>query len=309
MRNLDFGITIPCYRGDLDLLVGLLESLKDFYPEIPICLIPDGYINVSFFKKKYGCLFIDPSMVHPELLFKSYGYGLTKMVAFWHSPFERFLHIDADAVCWGDFFQANWLHEADLVVNSSHEVVTDDLLREQYFDVSKLPPTWVGLDPNRDSLFNSGTFGSRRGLFDLREYINILDFMRKNQGSIFQDQGILNILSIRYKNNIRFLQKDLQVVVPVVSRQELESRFVVSEDGPIVNSGDKRLLHWAGAKPRRASTVVSDFTLPMDYYRLKHFGLYKGARSPFGRFIADYSGSLLRIRAKIGNRLFNGSRV
>src|SRR4051812_14054455 len=128
----DFGITVPCYWGDIDLLEGCVNSIKTFYPDLDICLIPHGKINIEHLVKRYGCTFVDPSHVDAELRAKSYGYGLTKMLAFWYAPFERFLHIDADTICWGRYFEPEWFDCADLIANLPHELVTDELLRQQY---------------------------------------------------------------------------------------------------------------------------------------------------------------------------------
>lgn len=99
----DFGITISCYQGDLPLLKGCLESIRANLPvDLPICLIVDGEMPLGDLIQTYGLIVLTESEVDPHLRKKSYGYGLTKMVAFWHSPFEHFLHIEADAVCWGD---------------------------------------------------------------------------------------------------------------------------------------------------------------------------------------------------------------
>jgi len=303
--NSEFGITIPCYWGDRDLLTGCLSSIRDFYPDTPICLIPHGRVVISPLIKRYGVTYIDPSDADPRLRAKSYGYGLTKMLAFWHAPFERFLHIDADTVCWGRFFDPNWLDSADFVANTSHETVDDTILGQQYFTVDDLPNRWKVGCKDRSTLFNSGTFGASKGLFSIEEYLELVDLMNVLPSSIFLDQGILNLM-VQAKlesQSFRFAQKDLQAVVAVLSESDLDQRFLASRAGPIVKETDSTLIHWAGPKPRRGPATTSGFVGPMDYYRLKHLNLERLHDSGFGRRMVDLSGAIMMARARLSNRI------
>lgn len=310
-KGREFGISIPCYWGDVDLLSGCLASLRDFYPDTPVCLIPHGSVNIQYFLKRYGCTYIAPESVHPQLKKVSYGYGLTKMIAFWHSPFESFLHIDADTVCWGKFFDRNWMNDADFVANTSHEVVTADLIRQQYFDTRVLPQRWKPVAVNEALLFNSGTFGARRGLFSLEAYIELRSLMSEVPNAIFTDQGVLNLfiqLQCGQVDSIRFHQRDLQVVVPVFSASELSTRFQIAKRVPEIAEGDKVLIHWAGPKPLRRVGRRAAFAAPMDYFRLRHIGLQRFYGSGLAQRISDIFGSSLVYSARLGNRIDRLSR-
>ena len=305
MSRMDFGITIACYAGDRDLLSGCLSSVRDFYPSTPICLIPHGSVNIGSLMKRYGATYIDPGKVGRALRAKSYGYGLTKMLAFWHAPFERFLHIDADTVCWGRFFDPSWLDGADFIANSSHEQVTNGILREQYFETEAVPPRWMPSGLSRDTLFNTGTFASHTGLFSLGDYLELVDWMKAKPGSIFTDQGILNLM-VQAKltsKDFRFVQKDLQAIVAVSEADTLNSRFKIGADGPIVRDADAKLIHWAGPKPRRGERLAGMFSGPMDYYRLKHLKLEKLYPSKVGPLIVDATGALMNNFARAINKV------
>jgi hypothetical protein len=62
-------------------------------------------------------------------------------------------------------------------------------------------------------------------------------------------------------------------VVPVLSKNELESRFQVKNGLPIPWR-QPTVIHWAGPKPYTTNPEV--FSLPMDYFReigMREFGL------------------------------------
>jgi hypothetical protein len=304
MNNMSFGITVPCFSGDQDLLSGCLESIKDHYPETPICLIPDGRFSLYTLMKRYGCSIITPDDVHPTLRQFSYGYGLTKMVAFWHAPFEYFLHIDADAICWGRFFDNALFQDHDFIANSPHEAVTDDLLSQQYFDFSLLSPEFQVPDIDRTTLFNSGTFGARRGMLSLDSYLALLMHMRNVAGSLFMDQGILNLMiqmAIR-AGEIRYLQQDLQAVVAVSALDELERNFAFLDRKPDTTT-QPRLIHWAGAKPRGWPRRQCSYVRPMDYHRLKHAGLSALFATPASPLVLHVLGSAQIFKARLENRI------
>jgi hypothetical protein len=109
-------ITVSCFRGGMPLLKGCLESIRSNLIEsnLPVCLITHGNFSVDHLIKTFGVSILRERDLDPRLQVNSYGYGWTKMVAFWHSPFERFLHIDVDAVCWGDFLTGMPRFRSDL---------------------------------------------------------------------------------------------------------------------------------------------------------------------------------------------------
>jgi hypothetical protein len=104
----------------------------------------------------------------------------------------------------------------------------------------------------------------------------MLEGQRKNPDVfINMDQGILNILVFRAVRDgrINALSAHLQSVVPVLSKDELESRFQVQNGEPVPWT-QPTVVHWAGPKPYTTNPDV--FSLPMDYFReigMREFGL------------------------------------
>jgi hypothetical protein len=283
--NADLGITISCYRGDLPLLKGCLASIRAHLPQdLPICLIPHGSWPLDDLREAYGLTVLDISTVDPRLCANSYGYGWTKMIAFWHSPFERFLHIDSDAVCWGNFLNGIPWREYDLIYNEPHEVVTEFIQKSQYFDPEQVFHAFPFFDWKGQPYFNTGIFIARRGIFPLDEYLDLLAFQKKNPSAFLcGDQGILNFMAFKKiaTGTLKARAWPLQAVVPVIHRQELKSRFTFMNGIPVIKEADSRLIHWAGAKPNLVKR--ESFSKPMVYYRLKHLQKTKSLRRYLGR--------------------------
>jgi hypothetical protein len=234
------------------------------------------------------------------------------MIAFWHAPFERFLHIDSDAVCWGNFLDGVPWQDHDLIYNEPHEVITPFIQCSQYFDPAKVFPDLSSFPHQRQPFFNSGCFVARKGIFDLEEYLSLLAFQKRKPASFLcGDQGILNFMAFKRitAGAIKAVAWPLQAVVPVIPPEELVNRFRIVSGRPVVHQNDRRLIHWAGPKPYLTGEAV--FPAPMTHYRLEHL---RRAGSPLGhlgklglmleevhsRITGRHGGSYLKaIRAKL----------
>jgi hypothetical protein len=296
----EFGITISCYLGDLPLAKGCLESIRsNLDPSLPVCLITHGDVPTGALSATYGASVLREQDVDPRLRAKSYGYGLTKMIAFWHSPFERFLHIDADAVCWGNFLTGLPWHEFDLIYNEPHEVITDFIQNSQYFDPEQVFETFPLFPWQGSPFFNTGIFMGRRGIFDIHEYLDLLAFQKKCPNAFLcGDQGIFNFMAFRKiaEGSIKACAWPLQVVVPVIPADELAARFQIVGGKPVVREGDRRLIHWAGAKPFLMGE--RSFPAPMTHYRMEHLRRISSPR----RFLGKLGLILEEIHARISAR-------
>ena len=273
----EIGFSVACYKGDVPLLRGCLASIKYFAPDAPICLVIDGDFDSRPFEKRYGVSCIRRRDVrHPELRKSSFGPGITKMVAFWESPFERIFHVDADAVLWGDVRKNLPSVEVDVIFNEPHEEITDYIQRTQYFDPEHIfnhiePFNWKG-----NSYFQAGVVCVRRGVLELGEYLQMLECQRAHPDVfINMDQGMLNILVFRAlkAGKIKAVQAHLQSVVPVIAKPELELRFQIRNGKPMPWI-QPTVIHWAGPKPYTVNPDI--YSLPMDYFReigMREFGL------------------------------------
>jgi len=275
----ELGFSVACYKGDVPLLRGCLASIKYFAPDAPICLVIDGDFDSRPFEKRYGLRCIRRRDVkNAELKKFSFGYGVTKMIALWEAPFERIIHVDADAVLWGDI--RNNLPETDwdFVYNEPHEVITDFIQKTQYFDPESVFQHIEKFHWQGNPYFNSGVFASKVGVLDLNEYVKMLHIQNLTPGPFFlQDQSYLNIMIFRalHAGSLKVAEAHLQSAVPVLSKLDLENRFRVNGGAPIPWI-QPTVVHWAGPKPYKVNPDV--FSLPMDFFRelgMREFGLPK----------------------------------
>lgn len=265
--NLAFNVS--SYRGDIPLLRGCLASIKYFAPDAPICIVLDGNVNIKPLEKHYNLHVITrENTINKDLKRLSFGLGVTKMVSLWESPFDYILHVDADAVLWGDIRKSLPSGEWDFIFNEPHEEITPSIQKSQYFDPDKVfryiePFPWTG-----NPYFNSGVFACRVGSLDLDECIKLLE-IRKNHGPQafpLNDQSLLNILVFRalHAGKIKAFSSHLQSCVSVLNRSELEARFRIVEDAPLPWV-KPTAIHWAGTKPYKSNMKV--FSQPMDFFR------------------------------------------
>ena len=262
------GFSVSCYKGDLPLLRGCLASIRFFAPDAPICLIIDGDIQTKALEKHYGVVPIRRSDVKdPGLRRWSFGFGITKMVAFWEAPFDLVFHIDADCVMWGDVRRNLPSDRWDVVFNEPHEVITDKIMLSQYFDPERIFHYIPDFAWENNPYFQAGVIAVRRNTLDLDEYLRMLEGQRRFPDVFINgDQGMLNILVFRAirAGLIRGFSAHLQTVVPVISPFELAKRFVISQGSPVA-SDQPTVIHWAGPKPYMGGN--HPFAGPMDYFR------------------------------------------
>jgi hypothetical protein len=190
------------------------------------------------------------------------------MVAFWESPFRRFLYLDADTVLWGNPLDGIEWDGAQIITNKPHEKNTNTILRAQYFDPTKVFNFCSRFSWQELPYFNGGVFLAERDIFDLEEYLFLLNVQRKNPG-VFDpgEQGILNFMTFRMaeKGLICHRNLNLQAVVPVLPRDDLKHRFRLGSCGPLIADHDRTIIHWAGRKPSLVDRHV--FSSPMNYFR------------------------------------------
>lgn len=310
MREYEFGVMVSCWSGDVPLLNGCLASIRLYHPEVPICLVTHGNVHTEVYERVYGVQVLRESQVDPRLKNISYGYGLTKMVSFWHSPFSTFIHIDADAVSWGPFINKELIKSKDFVYNEQHEELSEFIRTTQYFDANLFTPSF---DWRYMPYFNTGCFYARRGVFDLERYIALRELQMRLEGAIFTDQGIINIMLFEALDAgmIRAEASRLQAIVPSVSREELNRRFRFENGRPVIAPGEALLLHWAGPKPYLIDS--GPFSEAMTYFRVMHrrnAGLINAGRVPlyydefYARHVAKHGNSFIRAaKAKISYKL------
>lgn len=270
----DFGIIIACCPQDYLFTKGCCESIRYFLGDVPICLIVDGRVDTRDLEATYGVKILDKTSVKNEFLRQhSFGWGITKMIAFFESPWEQFLFLDSDTNIWGNVLAYANFDRYDAIIDRHSHVHSVAEINEFFFD-TRLMATHFPEFPWRsyqDHYFCTGTFFARRGIFALEEYRTILE-LTDSLPRLFPyggEMGFLNFMFCRaaHEGRLRLGQADLQVICVDFSRQQLQQRFPMEPQGPLADQTPAAVIHWPGRKPFFRSPRTH--TAPMDYCRLR----------------------------------------
>jgi hypothetical protein len=311
----DFGIIVACCYQDYLFAKGCCASIRHFLGDVPICLIVDGTFSVSSLEKAYGVRVLNHHNVSNEILRqRSFGWGKTKMIAFWESPWKHFLVLDADTNVWGNVLKYANFKNYDAIIDKPRYGYSDEMVCEFFFEISGLEKHFPDFNwqAHRNDYFCTGTFFATRDIFSLEEYVDILDFTEKNP-EIFKygEMGFLNFMLFRAVDvgRIRLGQVPMQLIVPDFEREELRKRFPVEEAGPVVQNEEAIVIHWCGRKPRLSTSEA--YPEPMSFSRrqfLHKDGGYTGATADLWLRLED-SYSLVNVyKNKIMRRLSQYSR-
>ncbi len=268
----EFGIIITTYNGDFYFTKALLASIKNFMPDVPICLIQDGDFSLEEVRSIYNITHVVKRETATNEFVKQncFRSRCSSLVAFTESPFKKFLYLDSDLVLWGNILQHIKIDEADFIHNIPHEPYSDKIYKGQYFDAEKLFEYTEGFDWKDCHFFNSGVFIARKNLFEQKEFEDIVRLWKKDRTLLPTDpQSILNVLVFRNqkKEKIKVSEAPLQTVVPVIGAEELKRRFAFSNEEPVVR--EDTVIHWAGMKPFMTNRGKV-FTAPEIYFRKLH---------------------------------------
>ncbi|UPT65285.1 MAG: hypothetical protein M0D57_12000 [Sphingobacteriales bacterium JAD_PAG50586_3] len=264
-----FGIIITTYSGDYFFTKALLASIYKYMPAMPICLIQDGDFDISKELKLYNITHVlkREDIKDKFLRENCFGSRCTSLISFFESPFDRFLFLDSDIVLWGDISKILLQSDADFVHNIPHEAYSPYIWKHQYFDYERIFDKVDTFDWKDCHFFNSGVFISNRGIFDINLVQKLVSLWKEDK-SLFltAPQGQINYLAFYYKSigKITVEELPLQAVVPVLSVNDLESKFKFLNNKPVVNYST--FIHWAGEKPLIMNNS-SRYKLPMIYFR------------------------------------------
>lgn len=311
----DFGIIVACCYQDYLFAKGCCASIRHFLGDVPICLLVDGTFSVSSLEKAYGVRVLNHTHVTNELLKKrSFGWGKTKMVAFWESPWKHFLVLDADTNVWGNVLQYADFNNNDAIIDKPRYGYPDDRVCEFFFEINAIENYFPDFNwqAHRNDYFCTGTFFGTRGIFSLEEYIDILDFTEQHPGIFkYGEMGFLNFMLFRAADagRIRLGQVPMQLIVPDFEREELQKRFPVKDAGPVVQNEEATVIHWCGPKPRVSTSQV--YPEPMSFCRRQFLHKergYTGATADLWLKFEDYYSLLNVYKNKIIRKLSQGSQ-
>jgi hypothetical protein len=228
-----FGVIIGCSSRDYRFAKATVAATRHFLSDVSICLLVDGEFSTRRICRKFNCTALKRSEIKNDWLrLNSFGWGITKMVAFFESPFDRFLWLDCDTIPWGDIrsklnLSGNW----DVFIDRPDKKPTSaEYVSTWFFDTSeieKLHPEfpWQAF---ASMYFCTGVFAARRGCFALDDYQELLNFSRQCPTVFkFGEMGFLNYMIAREKlvDSARVSDGEIQTLICDYDYETLSSRF------------------------------------------------------------------------------------
>jgi hypothetical protein len=280
---MSFGVVILCCNSDYPFAQGCLASVRTFMPGVPICLLVDGTVDTTVEEALEGVSVLRRETVQSQALReKSFGWAVTKMVAFWESPFERFLLLDADTCVWGDIrAELNWAADEDMVIDQPLYRFDGPAIDTYFFSrtgIGQFDPAF-DVERHADRYFCPGVMAARRGIFDLDWYLQLLDLSQRGDSA--------------FRRKVRFWVKGFKDVRPLLARSETRSSSCASSADRLRRPGR------VGAEGRGKSSKKPIVDTPgfygdmglLNYMIFKSIeqGRLKVASRPIQHLAADFS--------------------
>lgn len=267
----DFGVIVICCDQDYLFAKGVCASVRHFLGDVPICLLIDGDFSVADAQKTYGVKVINRNNIRSEVLKKrSFGWGFTRMIAFWESPFKHFLLVDADVGIMGNIMKHANFKDYDVILDRPCYGYSEEAVSTFFFNIPELEKHFPKFQWRDRPFVCPGVLFGTRDIFSLDEYINLLDFNIKYPDVLrFGDMGTFNFMMFNAadEGRIRLGNADIQLIAPDFEQQEIKKRFPMSQNGPVVEKEDSTVIHWCGPKPTLNTTKT--YGDPMTFFRRK----------------------------------------
>jgi len=262
--SVEYGIVIACYPGDLIWAKGCIGTLRASGVKWPIALIFDGVAAhhqdvQALIQEGFVEQVLDRTTVSdPWLRERSFGWGFTKMIAFWESPWEYFVYLDADTAVSGDITTLfTDMNEFDFVLDEPEESSDDPGINKWFFDLGRVAVHYPDFDPRayRANYFCTGVFAARRGALQMEDYRAAMA-AHLSDAQIYRfggEMGMLNLLIFlgHQRGELTFRQRRIQMLTADHDDAYLQQRL--EEERPWV-------FHYAGSKPL---AIGSAFNQPM----------------------------------------------
>lgn len=250
LQNRLDGVIILVSPRDVYLAKACCASVRQSMGDIPITLLVDGPdTDTSELERLPGVSRMSARELAGAEYIPYWSGFWVKMLVFWHSPYERFLYLDADTLVWGDvrvhadFERYDFI--AGLHFDRPQTFETPEEIQRFVFNleaVRQLDPelAWQGM-----ALANNGVFFARRNVFS-REQLKAL---RPLSCWVCYEQGMMNYLRWRAEREGR----------PRVSGCRVQ--LFPAEDGNAAAYGPAdrfvsrvnprpAVIHWICKKPR-----------------------------------------------------------
>lgn len=269
----DFGIIITCSKHDFLFAKGCLMSVKYFMPDTPVCLLVDGDFDLQQMPDISEVIVLDKSTIKSQFLKEnSFGYGITKMIAFWESPFSRFMLIDSDTCVWGDMKEYADFDNFDMIVDKRNFHHTKNNIDVGFFETGEFERYFQDFDymAYSDKYFVTGIIFGTKGLFPIEEYADILAFHRDHP-HIFKlgEMGFLNFMALRAdeQKRIRLGYDSFQMIMYEYPTNQLKDYAQVRQLPSV--KGKPQLLHYCGVAKATVGNV--DYHVePMTFFRTRY---------------------------------------
>ena len=270
------GIIIGYSASDFHLAKGCLASVKYFMPDIPVCLLHDGLINREEILNVYpDVIFLGKEDIKNDFLrLNSFGWGITKMIAFWESPFENFLFLDADTVMWDNLDEWNLLKSIDMVIDQPQYTFSEEAINMFFFDTQRL----TKFDPDftysqfTDRYFCTGVFFAKRGIFEIEWYKELLNICKAEQEAIFKygEMGMLNYMIFKklQEGKLNIINKRIQFIAPDFSIEQTKKQFPFIDDQPFIEK--PMVIHYNGNRKPWIKNLLS-YSKPMTWFRVRFY--------------------------------------
>lgn len=309
-----FGFVTACHVGDKFMVQATLASMRHFCPDVPICLLADGCVEVDDLQRQYSLIVLRPrNFPHKAMSKLVSGNYRIKLAAMWEGPFEHYVWMDSDAIVWADFtsqidravdFQIFWSEVS--IPPDTEEVPL--WLPHFYFNLEKL----LQHDPNFEwrghPYFSAGVYACRRNFVSFEEWMAVEEWNQGKPDWLFRfgDQGILNYLvhSLGQRGQRKVAMSDLQYSVRHHGQTEIDHdtkgcgwRFPANIQRP-------RAVHFCGQKPYMHNwrAYSKAFTIA----RLEH---YRKTRGELGAWVAVLDEERKVLQKRLGGKLKKKLRV
>lgn len=252
------GVYIVANDRVFDQAIALLTSLRDFDPGLPVFMVPfdencqgiSDILTTTFDVQIFPDLSFlnqltqDIADIFPRDFLKLPN--KMRKLALWFGPLDEFIYIDTDILLFQSIEDTlSYLDHADFLCCDFHykgrglSDVFSSTIREQN----------IFSDADLQDVFNSGFWGSRKGIFSYEQMLDILrdcaahrEYFDFSSGTT--DQPIMNYLILtaieRRANIVKLNPQEPGSWGGSSHFQERDDRRLYDRDRPL------RYLHWAG---------------------------------------------------------------
>ena len=272
-----FGFVTGCHAGDKFMVGATLASIRYYCPDVPICLIADGGVDVSNLEQEYDLIVLRiDALPSREMTQRITGSCLAKLAAMWEGPFEYYVWLDSDACLWGDV-TADVKTELDFQIFWSEVSIPEDAdeipswLPHYYFNPKKLEQFDPRFEWRGHPYFCAGVYACRRNAITYQQWIEIEQW-QKQSPDLFQfgDIGMLNYIvhSKRQREEMRVAMTDLQHIWAHHGKEELAQDCIGSSWRFPEHIERPRIAHFCGRKPSIFDRQA--YSKPFTIARLEH---------------------------------------